>query len=146
MLQNLTIKRNLGSFILYWFWVNVLLFIGLVVIKVRLPDYLILGFGVLVNVILLLSLISKFRLMRLTLNKDEKHVIIEMDKWFIKRKTVKVPLTEITITFKQEHRARGIKARVFKIFRQDQLLIEAVPGLSGFKEDDLVKFLNAANL
>jgi hypothetical protein len=119
MARNITIKRDSFSLLTIWFVLSILLLIVLIVIKLKLFDNSILGFGVVINFILMLLLVGRFRLKRLTLNKDEKCNIIEMDKWSVTSKMLKVPLSEIVISFKEEHRARGIKTKVLKIFRNN---------------------------
>ena len=144
-MKNHVFERRKFNFIIYWLILNIIIFIALVFYKWKQQTINLAGFSIGLNLILLAILFNQYRLKSLTINKTEFKIIIELDRWFFLKKIITLPINEVKAFFREVHKARGIKARVFSIQHNNEIIIETTPGLSGWSDKILNRFIEEKN-
>lgn len=135
-------SRSRTVFFNYWIIFNVFLFVVIILRYFIKGGSSLFSFVILINLVLILSRLSTYRLKTLIINKEKSTVSVELDKFLFKKKIILCSLDQTVAGFYREHRARGMMGNVFKIHCKDQLLAEAVPGLSGWSEDNFNAFIH----
>ena len=129
--------RSAKSFLNYWIGVNtLLLLVAVYLYKTNLLVTPVIFVGG-VNLILMIARLSANRLKMIRIDERKGVVLIELDRFLFIRTIIEHQVQDVSSEFKIEARARGMKVKVFKIFCDGEILIEAVPGLSGWSESTL---------
>jgi hypothetical protein len=132
-------QRNTYSVLDCWIVFSFVVFIGWAAFKVSFPKLPVLGISVIANLLLMLSLLSKYRLKRIMLDSSKKKLYIIKDKWFFIQNELEIPLQNVTLKVSTVNRGFGIKVKVFSVFSSIEKIAEAITGVSGWSEDDLRK-------
>lgn len=144
--SEITFSRSRAAFLNYWIGFNIILFVIILVryfMKGGSPFF---GYAIFINIILIISRLSTYRLKTLIVNKEKSTVSIELDKFFVRKKILLCSMDHLTADIYREHRARGVMGEVFKIHCKDKLLVEAVPGLSGWSRNQFNAFIEIINI
>ena len=126
-------SRSGRSFPTYWLWINV----GLAVIAVGLYKTnalpVPLSVVLVINLLLLVAVLGGHDLKAIHIIEETGDVIITLDRFLFFYKTIQCTVRDISLVFSQQPSAREQEVQVFRIFIKGELLIEAVPGLNGWK-------------
>lgn len=131
------VQRDRYSVLDCWIVFSFIIFIGWVALKVSFPNAPVLGLSVVANLILMLSILSKYRLKRIVLDTSKNTIHLKRDKWFFIKNEIVLPLENTSMKMTKVNRGFGIKVTVFSIFSKTQKITEAITGFSGWKEEDL---------
>lgn len=130
-------KRGRRSFATYWLWTNVFL-VAIAVFLYRSNALPAPVWAVLViNLILFISGIATVNLKGIRINEETGSVTILLDRFLFINRTVECAVQDILLTSHVRPSARGMEVQVFGIFVKGDLIIEAIPGLSGWPEHTL---------
>lgn len=141
--QVLKLRRNEFALVRQFLLVNAMLFaVSLASVLwgttfFEAPLYLI------VNVALIISKLASFRLKTIIFFKEQDNVTLELDKWLFIKKRIYTSVNELNIVVKRQHSERSSFSNFIHIYVGDQLIIRALSGFSGWREEELLSFFKS---
>lgn len=135
--SQVTAQRHEYSFLNCWIVLSFAFFIVWLAFKLLHPNLQVLGVSVIINLILMLSILGRYRVKRITINVSESMLYILRDKWFFVENELQIPLQNVSIREDQINRVLSIKVNRFTVFANAQRIAEVMVGISGWNEEQL---------
>lgn len=92
--------------------------------------------SLLVGVVLFVFIYLNKRVCQIQINKQKKLLKITVQTW-VKKKIVQFPISETSVSYKNEIGAKGTIRKSLKIYYENKVRFEVIPGLSGWSDKTL---------
>jgi hypothetical protein len=138
-------RRKKRIFLTYWVGLNIAIILVMAVaflVENVLPSA---SYIIGINVLLIAMTVARNGLKTFKISNDEQEIIIEIERWFFIIDTYKVNKSEVDISLEKESEGRLGKRDVLRIYIDQELLVNVVPGYSGWEKNDLELLVNDFN-